>query len=300
MTLIELMISVVIMVLMMLAFGMIVSDAQKVVTTSENTMRGNMTADAIARNLKRDISRITKDGFLCIATKETNNNPVLIFTTNGTTYSRFDNISGENTISIYGHANNDAPEANSSLLLRLSWVLNNTVTTPPRDVWQTDLDAIQDYSRFELCRDVIDSLRNLPSSLTVPSNDWNETQNTWEVLSLETSNFAVLWTDGTRDANNNTNWYGVDPRGAGTVLGRIYLPKNLNYEDLDDEAEINVPANIEFQSISSDGYTALWTDEDTTNWPTALKIRFRIWDKEFAEEHSEGNYTDYEVICDVP
>lgn len=304
-TLMELMISVVVMVLMMLAFGMIVTEAQKVVSTTENVIRGNMTADTIARVIQNDFAQLTKTGFLCIVTKEGSGNhtPVLLFTTSGLKYSKIDAMSGNCGISIYGHANNDAAESNYPLFLRLGWILNSADTSTSNDVWPIDMSTLQGYTRFQLSRDIIDPLRNLPTELTVPPVEWSQVQNLWEVMATESNRLSILWTDGTKDAFNNINWYGIDSNADGDNWFASKLDYDSVVEGLDEEADVDNLANIEFNSSATGGtggYEALWTHHDTSNWPKAIKIRFRLRDQEIGKEHTEDGYTDYEVICNIP
>jgi len=305
-TLMELMISVVVMVLMMMAFGMIVTEAQKVVGTTENVIRGNMTADTIARTIQRDFSQLTKTGFLCIVTKEgsSNHTPVLLFTTSGLKYSKIDAMSGNCGVSIYGHANNNSAESNYPLFLRLGWILNSTDTSSTNDVWPIEMSTLQGYTRFQLSRDIIDPLRNLPDNLTVPPVEWSQVQNLWEVLAIESNRMSILWTDGDMDTNQNVRWYGIDNNADGDNWFASRLDYETVVKNITDETQINDSSNIEFNSISSGGYEALWTHHDTSNWPRAIKIRFRLRDQELGKLHTSsdasGGYTDYEVICNVP
>ena len=79
-TLIELLVAVLILVLIILAFSRILSQAQLVVSRSQRTIRANAQAAAIAQVLRRDVAAITTDGFLYIGSVDA---PALVFSAVG-------------------------------------------------------------------------------------------------------------------------------------------------------------------------------------------------------------------------
>lgn len=67
-TLIELLVSVGILVIMLLAFGQIVSQSQTLVNGCQQLMRMNAAASVVAQLLQRDLISVSKDGSLTIGT----------------------------------------------------------------------------------------------------------------------------------------------------------------------------------------------------------------------------------------
>lgn len=84
-TLVELLVAVTILVIMILAFGSILSQGQTVVAKSQRMIRKNAQAAAIAQVFRRDVGSITADGFLHVGSSDT---PALVFTATGSYVSR--------------------------------------------------------------------------------------------------------------------------------------------------------------------------------------------------------------------
>lgn len=275
-TLIELMVSVVIMVLMMMAFGMIITQAQKVVSVTQNNTRDNNTAQAIAQTIRDDLSKITKNGFLCIGKNPSHKmTPVLIFTTAGINRSKTCELSGLGGVSSYGYAANQAKPA-EKILLRQSWVLTTQGdgSADERDIWPFDLSNFQTASRI----DINTTVNNLSDSLGsaaifLPPQKLSHTNDLWKVLTENTHSIGIMW--GDVDANGNLNWFGV----------------NSDYEVKNKDAYVGktiTDAVLEYKEIDY-GYRALWTHHNQNNWPKAIKIRFRL----------KNTDEDYEVIVAI-
>ncbi|MBN1553931.1 MAG: prepilin-type N-terminal cleavage/methylation domain-containing protein [Phycisphaerae bacterium] len=315
-TLVELMIAVVVMVLMMLAFGMIVSEAQKVVTISENKIRGNMTADAIERVIRNDISKINKSGFLCICKNPSHiNTPVLIGLGFGKVTSKTCELfSDDGYVTSYGYAINEAASngygdklATNVLFLRQALVLSTAGdgSADERDIWDHNITIFTGGTRTQIntyINDLSDYLGN--SVVSVPPTEFSHIEDMWQVMSKDIECLGIMWTEGTKDASGNLKWYGVDYDNGYKVKARcedtsLPVAEQYDYDDKDISDDV-----LEYTQSPGYGYRALWTHNDTTNWPKAIKIRFRLRDPELGEEHStsdtQDTYTDYEVICNVP
>ena len=100
-TLMELMVSVAIMAIIMLAFGGLLNQANKVVTEGEQRMRSDAAASAIARIVRNDIRKMTKNGFLRVGGSE-DKGFFLVIVTAGKTQSSFGNEAGDGAIIVYG------------------------------------------------------------------------------------------------------------------------------------------------------------------------------------------------------
>ncbi len=135
-------------------------------------------------------------------------------------------------------------------------------------------------------------------------------------MTNETSRLSIMWTDGTKTNNTNTssdnvlNWYGILYNDVAPE-GHKVAPKDLNWKTLhvdDDVAEFNI-----HNTASPYKYRALWTYRDQSNWPTAIRISFVLYDKAMAEGmqakpedgasatdiNIEARKKRYEVICPI-
>ncbi len=122
-TLIELMVSISIMAIIMLAFGGLMTRTNIVVTQGEKRMRADAAASAISRLIRNDIRKMSKNGFLRISGEK------LVFVIAGKTQSAFSEQSGDGAIIIYGR------DDGSNVLYRKILVLaKNAPTTDENKV----------------------------------------------------------------------------------------------------------------------------------------------------------------------
>lgn len=329
-TLVELMISVVVMVLMMLAFGMIVTEAQQVVSTSENKIHSNSVADTIRRVVEWDFSHAAANGPLCISSRtDATSGPRFIVRTEISSSSpgrrsKLYNYTSSDGLTSYGlvDARSDYAPLTSNILCRQSWlapgtvwsaqnntyfegdVLNLDVTTlienplPPTPVTRTDIDTY--------INDFLTAVLPDTKQIYLPPQSLADINILWEVLSAEANGVSVMWTDGSDgNADGNIDWYGVGFNPTISSNGMNYVVwKN----DPSSQPDPHSPDLTEYQN-ADDGYRALWT---TSNWnqrPKAIKISFRLLDpsigdiKENTYTTSGGNeraYIKYEIICNLP
>jgi len=90
-TLVELLVAVTILVIMILAFGSILSQGQALVSKSQRMIRANAQASAVAQVFRRDVAAMTSDGFLYVGNDDT---PALLFTAVGPYISHVESIAG--------------------------------------------------------------------------------------------------------------------------------------------------------------------------------------------------------------
>jgi prepilin-type N-terminal cleavage/methylation domain-containing protein len=304
-TLMELLVSVAIMVMMMVAFGMILSQSQKVVAGSENLMRSNNTAAAIARTIQEDLRKITKNGFLCIGKFNSDNRPYLLFTTAGTRQSRTGTYRTLDGLSVYGWTNPQSTSGagiNYRILFYQGWLLWNTGSgneydLAATDVLNTDLARLQTKSKIDI-DSFINSLNTsgrIPADNTInyPPDTYNQISNfAWQILSPEVNSLDVAWTDGTNTGptNYDLNWYGIFTSGGSNVR-----PKDTAWNGKD----ITTITNDQYE-FNDGGYRALWTHHNQNNWPKALRIKFQTYDPTLSEAMAEGtNRMWYEVIVPI-
>ena len=340
MTLMELIVAVAVLAIMILGFGQIVGQAQRVVTVSQNNMRSNATAEAIAKVIRDDLNKITKNGFLCITSSSdssSNSSPRLFFTTAGITNSRLHQLSGNASVCCYGLINNGTVPADgygvipsSRIMLREAWILlQGHGTSNPTDMVDYDLSDLQSMTRYKTGRtpgysdtEDIDEFVTLlsqdsnifPSSgVGVPPINGNEVNELWKVLTNDANGLEIMWTDGTVDGNNNLNWYGIlfQDNTGGPGTNRTYTKKfgSTGASSLP-SLEILPAGENEYKmstTASNPGYRALWTHENQSTWPAAIRISFRLLDPTIDEElkkrsyKSNGKryYTRYEVIVPI-
>ncbi|MBN1942401.1 MAG: prepilin-type N-terminal cleavage/methylation domain-containing protein [Phycisphaerae bacterium] len=326
-TLAELLIAVVVMVLMMLAFGMIAREAKRTVALSQNRSRGNNTADAIARTIRNDLAKITKNGFLCITRLDpegdaNEDRPYLLFTTSGITQSRTGNYRSLAGISIYGFADPDTDTQSGytltrNLFFRVPWLcwqsqggtqLYDSVhidldddgsNDDEIDVLYCGLENIQTMSRENINTYITNLYINgrVPrdNEIAYPPATLIDVTNSWKILTSEIVYLGIQWTDGTV-SGGNINWFGVsssysaDSKHTVTGLPSKQWSQDSPYKD-------GYADNLlEFKEIGH-GYRALWTHHNQNNWPTAIRVRFTIYDPEF--EAAAGGSAVYEVIVPI-
>lgn len=307
-TLIELLVSVGILVIMLLAFGVILTGSQEVVARSQATMRSNSAAAAIADVIRNDLRQATKNGFLCIMQDpaDPNGNPILTVMTAGVSESGINEVVGTARLVSYGICDNQA-DPNEQILWRKGWVLaidpNNPDPNNPRDdVIPSDYAVFQQLPRYIplppppwSLDSVITTYISRPEDITIPPQQLSDIDTLWQCLAVRCSELSIMWTDGEPKAGeNNVPWYGLAHDGTST---QVLAKDDLGWAG-------NDPNDVQIIEYDSDPdpapenklYRALWTHHNQNNWPAAIKIRFTITDDALPEEFRGQAY---EVICPV-
>jgi prepilin-type N-terminal cleavage/methylation domain-containing protein len=325
MTLIEMLVSITILTVMILAFSSILVQSQRFITAAQASRRSYALAASIARIMRTDMRRVTQNGFLAIATAS-DKSPLLILTTAGLAHTITD-VPGSGTASLvcYGQIENAAPaeEKMAEILWRPSFVLSDDRTMTKivdKDKLKWGLSylemppetpgaegPVQGSLREKLNGEVIGSPfdangiyqihRERQKSVRIPIDEnFANIENLWQVLAHDVDSLSIMWTDGSLDPNNNQdlNWFGINrKRSTEDKEGEIYIrpasETNGAYRDTVEDTKYN----------QSGMYRALWTQEDQSNWPKALKIRFRIRDKNMPQEFRDSQGLYYEVICNL-
>jgi len=310
-TMVELLVSVVVLLVVMLSFGTIMRQIQRVVSTGEKTIRTNSAAAAIVGAMRTDIGRITRNGMLCItqvneAPPPTDGyHPLLTFTAAGVVESKIDSASANASLVAMGLCA-ETPPASWPVLYCQRWVLTGLMPGGfgfNNDGLTWDLANIQslprsDGTRFAIdhnvdsVNDLVDAVLSLspvnggPFPIALPCHTPTQAGNLWQVLADRCEWVSVTWTDGPPlDANGLLRWYGVDYTGGYSVTAK------------DGNWTTNNAANVEFNvGLGPNIYRALWTHHNQNNWPRALRIRYRLIEDANAIP-PEGKV--YEVICPV-
>jgi len=292
MTLIELLVAVAVLSIMILMFAMILNDAQKVVASSNQAMRANAKAAAIAETIRSDVRRITQNGFLCI-TEHPGDQPQIIFTTAGVSSSVKSDVMGTAEVVAYGLCDNPAAaDPNNKVLWRKAWVLNYNADISdipdPHDIWnQHDLTELQKLWRGQI-NDLITNEflapPNKPEQLSVSAGvGLDNIEALWQCLTDDCTGLSIMWTDGLGDPDdpNALGWYGLQERPDGsTYRSKEGVTPTNNYD-----------GHMEFLTGNGDSkYRVLctrhWVDgplpDDPANttgvpiWPKAIRIRFTL------------------------
>jgi len=279
-TLIELMVTVAILTMMILAVGRIITDSRDLVAASQTMIRGNQAAAAIAETIRRDLSRLSQGGFLCIDT-ESDGEPVLVFTTAGPTLSLRGRDTGNGAVVCYGLAE-DIDD--NGVLWRMGYVLNEDGgVADTHDGYTTDMGFWQSM----LVDDVKGVFEARTTWFPVPGDDEfqnpprtlsNIERHLWKFLAEHCSALEITWTDGETDTDDNLRWY-----------GRKWDADAGNY------TTESMPGVQDFETGDED-YRVLWTNDIQSDWPVAVRVKFKLGGENMPDQLDD---LEYEVICPV-
>ena len=318
-TLMELLVSVAVLSLLILAFGQIVSKSQQVVTATQGNMRATRVAMAIGQTIRRDLRRATSNGVMCITQKSSaTSGPVLIVTTAGPCQSKTGNASSNAGISCYGlmtatgKAGYGTSEADNKILARQGWILDDSSSGD--DVWADTLGNIQTSPPATLLS-LIGSVRNKLTGGNIPYPITNLTDigTSWQILAPECSSLAIMWTDGAKHPGGELRWYGVDSiatdNSKNTNNKAVWRDPSRDGATFPSDEDGQAEFMTHVESEDSGAYRAVWTRYNSSQWPKAVKISFRIYDKslqrsgdtesDVAAESTEGLNNRYEIICNM-
>jgi len=287
---IELLVAVVILIIIMLAFGMIITTIQGTVSTGQEAMRSNAAAAAIIDTLRSELRQITQHGLLCITQTDTADGykPLLTFTTAGVIAGKTGNASANGGLVSIGICENQSGAGSFDVLFARNWLLASMSTVPDAMPW--DLAHIQKSDRDTLNGYVVEQYCAIPpDDVRIPAGDLDDVNALWQVLADGCDWISILWTDGDTDTEG-LKWYGID-----------YNQDSEAYEAVSVGSTGDEWVNVSFDSASvtqieydagtggDDLYRALWTHHNQNNWPRAIKIAFKLTDHD----------SPYELICPI-
>jgi type II secretory pathway pseudopilin PulG len=291
MTLIELLVTVVVIAAILYVFHMVLSSSQQFVTTTQSRQRANSSAEAIARTIRADLERISRQGFLVIR-RESEDDLLICFTQAGRFTSA---LADEDTpvyatrsagaVVAYGMADNTHPAYPGKVLLRKQLLLVGTgMSDLPADADGGDSDSGSDpffgptgpsisptlgsiqFTRESKLFDQIyygfggekPFLKSLPTEVRVPAtNNLSDVRGLWEVLSPGVEIVDVRWALPDKDTGEPT-W------------ARLPVTPTLRP----------------------------FTHEDPSDWPLALHLTFRLNDPDLPEE-LQNESTLYHVVAPI-
>jgi hypothetical protein len=274
------MVAVAILAIIVVTFSVILSQSQRVVSTGQQSMRANATAAAIEQAVRKDLRRLTHNGFLMVHGPE--DRMQLWLVTAGPSRSITGGPDGTGAIIGYGLCDNpNAAEPDADVLWRTAYVLHRDRTdsvdwTPvggdTPDVVQADLADLQRMTASDIeslvSNVVLDDY--VPDERRVPPRTLTQIEELWAVLREDVETFQVAWTDRAEDADGNIEWYTPDnPKGGGAG----------------------------FESGSGSSYQALWTRHNLDDWPIKIRIRFTLSRTLFPPDVAPP---EYEIVYPVP
>jgi type II secretory pathway pseudopilin PulG len=255
MTLVEMLVAISVLAVMILAVSSILVQTQRFISAAQENRRSHAMAFTIARIIRRDLRRVSKDGFLYIS-----GDNKLIFSTAGPVTGINESTRGDGSIVCYGQ---QSTSSGTKYLWRPEYICNCTTGTPSPTISGERINV--NFSILRQCAAssgdanspfTLQALANAaaapPGNMQLPPATASDLKNLWQVLVTNIDNFQVSWTDGT---DNKTG-----------------------------------------QNITWHPESKLWTHQNTTNWPRAVRITFAIKDPSMPKELRTGQY---EVICIV-
>jgi len=291
-TAVELLVAVAVLAMMITMVSGILASSKRLATTSQAKMRANSTASAITETIRDDLRRASKNGLLCI-TQIAGGRMRLALAVPGVVRSLTSNVQGTGEFVCYGLVDNQADPGSdiNDILFRAGWIMSDhaggaDVISLPNisgapGYKPYDFSVLGFYERAELNSLVSYMLKEGDlDSLRVPPVTLTDINNLWQIASAFCSELTIQWSDGTLAPDGeNLRWYGPGS------------PKNSGWSSVGVDDNV-----IEFDAHGDGTYRALWTQHNQSNWPKAVKFRFRLRDPDMPVEFSN---VDYEVVCPI-
>jgi len=190
MTLIELMVAVGVMAVMIAGFGTILSQSQRLVVAAQAKMRADSAAAGIEQVIRRDLLRVSQNGFISVGAA--GGSPALVLLTVGVSESLIGKRSGSASIVVYGLCDNSITGATGKVFFRKAWVLNDDVSGGKEiDQWDKDMGQIQVMSQGEMESIKASAISQAPASLKFPAEKIAEIGDLWQVLAGNCTSLSI-------------------------------------------------------------------------------------------------------------
>jgi prepilin-type N-terminal cleavage/methylation domain-containing protein len=223
-TLTEMLVSVAILSVMIIAFSQILSQVRKVVAHAQLTIRTNTAASAIAEVIRRDFREVAKSGFLYIR------NDCIMATTAGVQHSLVATVptTAMGSAVHYG--------LSGDVLFRQGWLLTGEgVADPNDDIWDEDGENLDLADLTAMTADIALGTCSTKAddvvALVVPPTTLAEVNQMWRVLTTNVSNLtiyygtvagtAVTWTEAPTEPSVGTGFWTHHDRDNWPDLVRI-------------------------------------------------------------------------------
>ena len=268
MTLVEMLVAISVLAVMILSVSTILVQTQRFISAAQENRRSHAMAFTIARIIRRDLRRVSKDGFLCVTSGA--GGSMLIFSTAGPVTGINESTKGDGSIVCYGQ---QSTSSGTKYLWRPEYICNCTTGTASPDISGERINV--NFSILRQCaassgdansppftlQALADKVASTtPGNMQLPPATATQLKNLWQVLVTNIDKFQVSWTDGTKGTDGNLKWQTTS-----------LLCTHKNQTD--------------------------WTSQNITGWPKAIRITFAIKDPSMPKElRGTGQY---EVICIV-
>jgi prepilin-type N-terminal cleavage/methylation domain-containing protein len=268
MTLVEMLVAISVLAVMILAVSSILVQTQRFISAAQENRRSHAMAFTIARIIRRDLRRVSKDGFLCV-TSGAGGGSMLIFSTAGPASGISESTKGDGSIVCYGQ---QSTTTGTKYLWRPEYICNCTTGAPSTAIEGERINV--NFSTIQICagssadanspftlQALADKVASTtPGDMKLPPTTATQLKNLWQVLVTNVEDVRISWTYGDK-SGSNLNWQ-TSPM----------LWTHQNQTD--------------------------WTLQNTTGWPKAIRITFTIKDPSMPKE-LRGTGHPYEVICIV-
>lgn len=287
MTLVEMLVSITVLTVMILVFSSIMVQSQRFISIAQASRRSHALAASIGRVVRRDLRRASQNGFLAIASDGT---PLMVLTAAGISYSIVvagpaETTSGTGSLVCYGECPNKATGRSDKVLWRPEYILVGADAATKDDILNYSFADIQS-NVYDTARSICQAIsQGRPNRIAVPPESLDDIDELWQVLAAGCSELSIMWTDGTAEQGGpdqyDLHWYGVDRDGGSVVIKPDPGPQDPN----------GPPDGFD--------YFKHWDHTNQAEWPKAIKIRFRITDKNLPKNALGLHAFDYEVVCNI-
>lgn len=235
-TLIEMLVAVALFAMLIVIFGWVLVQAQRLVKRTTAVMRANTAINTIERVVRKDLETHCQQGFLYVGYRNVGgtNYSLLMFTRNSN-IATSTILSGDNeenidctqtfsAICAYAMVPVTGSLSGEKILFRASWLLTRAPTAmqgAPFDGCPWYLGDVMTQSNLlasgGAIYELLDSSGFMPSSLPLPVQTTTDMLQIWKYLATGASQFNIEWTDGTLSGGNELVWNSVP---AGGILWR--------------------------------------------------------------------------------
>ena len=272
-TLVELMVAVAILSLVLVTFGVMLTQAEHAVTAATRNIYANQAANAAETVLRGDLrSAAPGGGFLCITVQ--NNEPRLILVHPGLAQSPTGGVRGTGACVSYGLVGNQGQRLagqarGDNALYRQDWVLNPFEPAGP-GVRPYDLGRILTLSPTATNGWVTWFLNQAPDGtngepIVDPPLNAGDLDGLWALLASGCRRVSITWSDSA--PGGDIDWYGIQLDGTVQAQNGGWAGRGIG----DWTAE-------QFEFAEDGNYRALWTLDNPTHWPTMIRVRLELTD----------------------
>lgn len=248
-TLVELTVAVTVLTVILLGFGVLLSQSQKVVVGSQSTMRANAAAAAVSDVIRRDMQQVTQQGFLARLADNSGRHR-LIATVAGPRFSTVGNARGNGGLICIGARDKQDSEDGEFILWRAAFVLTPDQSENQADVFDYSgtniaLADLQAAETTEMAQWAVYLATNndYQGAIAVPPRDAGDIDDLWQVLSHWCTDLQIDYRyAGESDWRTTSDWWTHHDQNAWPVAFRFrftltdpMLPEDMRGDGYDYE-----------------------------------------------------------------